>query len=227
MFVNLAHRILAWGTPLLIFLSSCEQRPSLSPLSESDSLAIVSENAEYRREREAFLRDNPDSPFKRDRVIEFHGTSWYPVNVRYRGLSVLHRYATPEITIVKGTKGEDRKQLRYGYFEFPVPDMGGAPALIRLNVYKFTPSDSLRYARYPDFLNVWFTDETTGNETYEVGRYVDVGDEHPDPQHVYVIDLNMAYNPFCAYNDSYSCAIPRKEDHVSISIRAGEKKYHQ
>jgi uncharacterized protein (DUF1684 family) len=75
-------------------------------------------------------------------------------------------------------------------------------------------------------LSVWFTDETTGKETYRVGRYVEVGEENPDPQFVYTIDLNKAYNPYCAYSDLYSCAIPRKEDHIPIAIRAGEKNYH-
>jgi len=219
--------ILACSVLFLLVSASCDRRPSVTALSVTDSLAILSKNIAYRTERDAFLRSSPDSPFMRDTVIEFHSTNWYPVNVRYRGLSRLHRYAQPEPILIKGTQGEDRRQLRYGCFEFPVPGPEGAPVTIKLNVYKFTPYDSLRYALYPHLLNVWFTDETTGKETYDVGRYVDVGDEHPDREHLYEIDLNMAYNPYCAYNDTYSCAIPRREDHVSIAIQAGEKKYHQ
>jgi hypothetical protein len=124
-----------------------------------------------------------------------------------------------------GTKGEERKQLRYGYFEFPVPDEHGSPYLLKLNVYKFTPYDAKRYAMYPKVLSVWFTDRTTGKETYQVGRYVDVGEEYPDDGHEYTIDLNKAYNPYCAYSDLYSCAVPRKEDRVQIALRAGEMSY--
>jgi uncharacterized protein (DUF1684 family) len=120
---------------------------------------------------------------------------------------------------IAGTGGEVRKQTRYGYFEFPVPDSAGNPVMIRLNVYKSTHADR--------FLSVWFTDLTTGIETYGVGRYVDVQPEHVDEDHVYVIDLNMAYNPFCAYSDLYSCAIPSKDDFVPVSLRAGERSFHE
>jgi uncharacterized protein (DUF1684 family) len=44
--------------------------------------------------------------------------------------------------------------------------------------------------------------------------------------HVYVIDLNKAYNPYCAYSSLYSCAVPRQEDRLTIAVRAGELKYH-
>ncbi len=93
-------------------------------------------------------------------------------------------------------------------------------------MYKFTPYDGQRYLLYRDQLSVWFTDATTGHETCGVGRYVDVGLEFPDPAHRYVIDLNKAYNPYCAYSSKYSCAIPRQEDHLSVAVRAGEKIYH-
>jgi uncharacterized protein (DUF1684 family) len=74
---------------------------------------------------------------------------------------------------------------------------------------------------------VWFTDETTGQDTYGVGRYVDVGNEDADPDHPYVIDFNKAYNPYCAYSNLFSCAVPRKEDHLDIALRVGEMKYHE
>jgi hypothetical protein len=126
-----------------------------------------------------------------------------------------------------GTKGESRRELRYGYFEFVVPDGHWVPHLIKLNAYKFTPYDAGRYALYRNALSVWFTDSTTGRETYGVGRYVEVGDEDPDPSHVYVIDLNKAYNPYCAYSALYSCAVPRQEDYLPLAVRVGEMKYHE
>jgi hypothetical protein len=209
-----------------LVLSMCNRRAELPQLWAADSINIVRENMAHRLEAERFFRDDPSSPFNADTLIEFHGIRWFPVNPRYLVRSVLHLYEHPETVTVFGTKGEERKQLKYGYFEFTLPDEHGMPSSVRLNVYKFTPYDSKRYAKYRDVLSVWFTDKTTGRETYEVGRYVDAGAEHPDKSHVYTIDLNKAYNPYCAYNDRYSCAIPRKEDHIEIALRAGEMKYH-
>lgn len=199
-------------------------RPALSP---QDSLAIVEENVKHRAAMEEFFRSSPDSPFQRDTTIHYDGIKWYPINPYFRGRSVLHRFERPDTVTVMGTKGEERRHLRYGYFEFDVPDEDGTMKTIRLHVYKFTPYDAKRYALYRNVLNVWFTDKTTGKETYTVGRYVEVGEEQPDPNFLYTIDLNKAYNPYCAYSDLYSCAIPRKEDHVDVALRVGEKKYHE
>lgn len=220
-------------TPLLIFLGAalfvagCSRRPVLPPLSAADSLKIAEENLAHRSEMNAFFRADRGSPFVRDTSVRYHGLNWFPINPRYCVHSTLHRYADPETVTVMGTKGETRRQLRYGYFEFAVPGEGDTPALLKLNVYKFTPYDGQRYVLYKDNLSVWFTDSTTGKETYSVGRYVEIGNEIPDPSHIYTIDLNTAFNPYCAYSSMYSCAIPRQEDHLPIALRVGEMKYHE
>jgi len=127
---------------------------------------------------------------------------------------------------VLGTKGEERRQLRYGYFTVRVPGSNGLPVVLKIDVYKFTPYDKKRYEMYRDALSVWFTDETTGKETYDVGRYIDVGNEQPSADFDYTIDFNKAYNPYCAYSNLFSCAVPRKQDHLDVALRVGEMKYH-
>ncbi len=219
-----------WIVSLLLmcgFVGGCVTRPALPPLSPVDSTAIVQDNLAHRAEVDSFFRSDRGSPFIRDTTIRYHGINWFPINPHYRGQSVLHRFADPETVLVMGTRGEERKQLRYGYFEFVVPGTNGNPATIRLIAYKFTPYDGQRYALYRDVLSVWFTDLTTGHETYHVGRYVEIGNELPDKSHVYTIDLNKAFNPYCAYSSQYSCAVPRKEDHLDIAVRVGELKYHE
>ena len=208
---------------LLIF--ACRQDQGFVPLSRADSAAIVSENLDYRAARDEFFRSDPESPFNQDTSVSFREARWYPVNPRFRGHSTLHRYDMPDTVDVAGTGGEVRKQIRYGYFEFPVPDSAGKPAAVRLHVYKQAGSHA--DPRVMRFLSIWFTDETTGVETYGVGRYVDIESEHPDADHVYTIDLNKAYNPFCAYSDLYSCAIPTEEDHIPVRILAGEMTFHE
>ena len=207
-------------------LSSCSPDSGHPPGSAADSLAILNENALHRAEVDSFFRFDDDSPFRRDTTIRFEGLKWFPVNPRFRVTSALNRYEQPETVTVMGTKGEERRQLRYGYFAFKLPDEQGAVRPLRINVYKFTPSDSLRYLRYRDNLSVWFRDRTSGRDTYLVGRYVEVGNENPDPRHEYVLDFNKAYNPYCAYSAMYSCAVPRKDDSLDIALHVGEMKYH-
>jgi uncharacterized protein (DUF1684 family) len=212
---------------LAALLSSCAGRQTLPAISAADSAAILEDNLKHRASVEEFFTGDPGSPFRRDTTITYDGIRWFPVNPAFRVSSVLHRYATPETVVVMGTRGERRRNLKYGYFDFVLPDTDGTPVRCRLNVYKFTPYDGQRYLLYRDQLSVWFTDATTGNETYHVGRYVDVGLEFPEPAHPYEIDFNKAYNPYCAYSSMYSCAIPRQEDHLSLPVRAGEKTTHR
>ena len=210
-----------------VLLSCRHAPPSLVHKSGADSVAILNDNLAHRAAMDTFFREDPHSPFVRDTSVAYHGLRWFPVDPVYCVRSVLHTYSSPDTVIVMGTRGEERRQLRYGYFEFLLPGTAGTAATVRLNVYKFTPSDRDRYENFPENLCVWFTDQTTGSETYAVGRYIDVGDDAHDAAHSYTIDLNKAYNPYCAYSAMYSCAIPRFEDRVDVPLRVGEMKYHE
>jgi len=74
------------------------------------------------------------------------------------------------------------------------------------------------------YLFLGFTDQTTGKETYNTGRYIDLV-ELPDGD--YVVDFNLAYNPYCAYNPRYTCAIPPSENKLPFKVRAGERIFKQ
>lgn len=211
----------------LSVLVSCSRPEDPFRLDPADSLRIVQDNIRHRAAMDEFFSSAPESPFARDTTVAFHGLRWFPVDPRFHTQAALHRLDRPDTVTIMGTRGEPRRQQRYGYFDVTVPGAQGAPVLLRLFVYKFTPQDSLRYTRYRDHLSVWFTDSTTGRDTYHVGRYLEIGRENPDPQHQYTLDLNKAYNPYCAYSDLYSCAIPSDADHLDIALRVGEMNYHE
>lgn len=176
----------------------------------------------FRETKDSIFRYDPDSPFNRDKSVQFTGLKYFEVNPEFVFRSKLYRYALPETVIVLGTKGEERTQIKYGYFQFKYKGK-----TYKLNVYKY-PETSIKEGKefLQNYLAVWFRDLTTGDETYEVGRYLDVEEESTDPEHIYVLDFNKAYNPYCAYTPIYSCAIPREEDFINLRIEAGEKKYH-
>jgi len=67
-----------------------------------------------------------------------------------------------------------------------------------------------------------FRDGTAGDETYAVGRYLEVHSLEDDNLW---LDFNYAYNPFCAYNDNWACPIPPPENRIAAPIRAGERSY--
>jgi uncharacterized protein (DUF1684 family) len=209
-------------TILLISLlfSACQKQSSQLKRSSEDSLKILNEISAYRAEQDSFFRYSAGSPFKRDTTIHYNGLKYFDPDLSFYFKSKLFRYVSAETVIVLGTKGEERKQLKYGYFILPYKGEE-----YKINAYKITPYDK-NYESYKDNLSFWFRDKTTDKETYHVGRYVEIGDENSDPNHEYVIDLNKAYNPYCAYCSLFSCAIPRDEDILDFEVRAGEKKYH-
>ena len=74
-----------------------------------------------------------------------------------------------------------------------------------------------------DELFVAFRDATTGQATYEVGRYLFIPFGGNDA--AYVLDFNLASNPLCNYSPHYNCPIPLRENTLPVAIRAGEMTY--
>jgi uncharacterized protein len=70
-----------------------------------------------------------------------------------------------------------------------------------------------------------FGDATSAKETYGAGRYLDIT-KTPGATTI-ILDFNKAYNPYCAYNETYSCPLPPPENLLNVAIRAGEKSYHE
>ncbi len=90
----------------------------------------------------------------------------------------------------------------------------------RLEVYQ--SPDLIEQEGYEDYLFLPFTDRTNGETTYEGGRYIDL--RIPDSDSI-LLDFNRAYNPYCAYNPSYSCPLVPKVNHLEVEVRAGVKRF--
>ncbi len=89
----------------------------------------------------------------------------------------------------------------------------------KLTVYESVPP----HPGHEKELFLPFTDLTNGQESYGVGRYLDL---LAPLDATVTLDFNRAYNPYCAYNDKYSCPIPPQENHLTTEVRAGAKKFH-
>jgi uncharacterized protein (DUF1684 family) len=63
-----------------------------------------------------------------------------------------------------------------------------------------------KHRREEDMLFVLFKDATSGKVTYRVGRYLDLEPERDrTTDGRFILDLNQAYNPWCAYSEAYTC----------------------
>ena len=195
-----------------LLFSACqkEEKKVLTPEEQEYAQTIQ----HIRQQTDRWMKNNPKSPFNAKDKVEFLPLNYYEPNMDFIFKSKLTEYEPKDTVTVYGTKGEKRSFLRFGYFTLDYDN-----EIHRLNVYEGVTENGQVY------LSVWFTDETTTDETYGVGRYINVG-WNKDPDHIYTIDFNAAYNPYCAYSKDYSCAIPRKEDHLNFAVEAGEKKFH-
>jgi len=167
-----------------------------------------------RKDKDDYMKNDPSSPFNQDTAAHFAPLKYFKVDPDFVFRSKLYQYDKKDTIKIYGTKGEERKVVKYGYV---VWDYKGQEHKIK--VYKGMTRSGVPY------YSIWFTDKTTGKETYHVGRYLDF-EVMTDPNYTYTIDFNLAYSPYCAYSTRYSCAIPSKEDYIDVAIKAGEKSFH-
>ncbi|HET7897436.1 MAG TPA: DUF1684 domain-containing protein [Flavisolibacter sp.] len=143
---------------------------------------------------------------------------FYPVDKNYRVSATLTK-SNESNWITFPTSAKLTKAFKvYGLLSFAI---NGKP--FRLNVYQ--SQELMAKDEFKNYLFLPFTDFTTGDETYEGGRYLDLStkDIH---NNTLVLDFNKAYNPYCAYESGkYNCPIPPGANALPVAIRAGEKKY--
>lgn len=153
-------------------------------------------------------------PLRKDQV-EF--VSFYPAKQDYvvtASVEQLFNEPTFRMPTYDGTSNEYK---RYGFLNF---ELNGKK-------YKLTAYQSValfQNATYKNHLFVPFMDNTTGETTYEGGRYLDLSISDIKDGKI-KIDFNRAYNPYCAYSNGYRCPQPPKDNILNAVIEAGEKKY--
>jgi len=67
-----------------------------------------------------------------------------------------------------------------------------------------------------------FGDATNGHTTYGGGRYVGV---EIDDEGNTTVDFNRAVNPYCVYDEEFSCPLPPVGNTIAGPIEAGERMY--
>jgi uncharacterized protein len=142
---------------------------------------------------------------------------FYPVNRLYR-ISCKFEPSNSVNWFLMEASGNIKNEYRvYGTISFMHHD-----TLVKLNLYQ--SKELMKTVEYKEHLFIPFADATTGFETYSGGRYIDLNISDIK-ENLVVIDFNKAYNPYCAYNHSYSCPLPPKENHIAVAIKAGEKEF--
>jgi uncharacterized protein (DUF1684 family) len=196
----------------LLFLSACQQKSDEFQSVQNEQKVL----REYRAEKDSLFRTTDWSPIKEQERDSFSGLNYFPQNDEFRFSGPIHLYNNPKPTRIYATKSGDVRPARtLGYFSF---EYNGAE--YRLEIFRmYSKKDTTQ-----SFLFLGFTDATTGNETYGAGRYIDLDE---NSENYYTVDFNYAYNPYCAYNERYSCALPPAANRLPFEVTAGEKVYRE
>ncbi|MHA1520029.1 MAG: DUF1684 domain-containing protein [Promethearchaeota archaeon] len=167
-----------------------------------------------RQEKDRFFQSSGHSPIPSDEREKFAGLKYFPINPDYRYELEIKIHPKAESFDSSDSGGNVRKFYRYGEFHFII---GGESYI--LQAYKSSLKET--------GLFVPFKDSSNGDETYGAGRYLDLDEDwDKTPDGKYILDFNFAYSPYCAYNHGYACALTPFENHLQVTIPAGEKSYH-
>jgi uncharacterized protein len=178
---------------------------------------------EMRREKDDYFGSEPDSPIPTEEQADFAGLKYYPPNLAYRVQAQVIPFDNSETVQMATTTGHVRPQLRHAELRFSVNGQD-----LRLTGY-LDPHYLHEHHGHQHGVELFipFRDATSGKETYGAGRYLEVQvEEAEDGAQVATLDFNLAYSPYCAYNEAYSCPLPPAENVLRAPIEAGEKTYH-
>lgn len=200
----------------LLFLAACSTDQQNQTKYNIDSLRA--EFNQYKAEKDSAFIHEEWSPLPDSIKQHFAGLNYFAYDPKWRFEGKLvPAQETDTIKIIGSQHGKGRKDLRpairYGSFHFNVDRKGQ-----ELEIIKILP----REEGGPSYLFLGFWDETSEIKTYGGGRYVDLEENE---ENYYVIDFNYAYNPYCAYNPKYSCAVPPLSNRLDVSVFAGEMKF--
>ncbi|NRD19582.1 DUF1684 domain-containing protein [Winogradskyella eckloniae] len=184
-------------------------------MSCTQSKQAIKDGTAWQKKMNADFKDASKSPLKpKDREV-FVGLDFFNFDTAYVVTASLKR--TPDTEWFEMKTTTDRRSLErvYGVLSF---ELNGTS--FELNVYQ--GKELMTEEGFENYLFLPFLDNTNGNSTYGGGRYIDLNIPEGDTM---TIDFNTAYNPYCAYNEKFSCPIVPRVNYLDTDVNAGVKKF--
>lgn len=170
---------------------------------------------EHQKEQNAFFKDASTSPLIDKDRENFEGLEFFKYDSTFLVVADLKRTPDTEFFNMKTTTDRVSRERIYGVLTFKISE-----ETFNLNIYQ--GEENMETEGFEDYLFLPFLDATNGESTYGGGRYIDM--KIPDGDSI-EIDFNSAYNPYCVYNEKYSCPIVPRVNYLPIQINAGVKNY--
>jgi hypothetical protein len=165
--------------------------------------------SEFQTSLNALFKDASRSPLKPEDIKTFKGLSFFPVDSSFVVVSKLKRTNTSDFFEMKTSTTRLSKERVFGILSFTIKGLNYS-----LKVYQSESS----VLESSDYLFLPYLDATNGITTYGGGRYLDL--KIPEGDSIW-LDFNKSYNPYCVYNERYSCPIVPRENLLPIKVDAG------
>lgn len=176
---------------------------------EAPGSSYVQRVVDERARKDTFFRSGvPESPVKASDVGTFLPIAYFDIDPDYATPATLALLPERTRLVMPTSTGKQRDMERIGHLQFTLKGQ-----VLRLTAFAEVGQQAAR-------LFVPFSDLTSGTETYQAGRYMDID---PQSSGVYIVDFNTAYHPYCYYNSEYDCPFPPSENRLKMPIRAGER----
>jgi len=163
-----------------------------------------------REEKDRFFDEHRQSPIPPEERDEFDGLDYFDPDPDYRVTATVTVHDDPEAVTMDTTAGTEVRYRRELTLSFEIDGVEQELAAYRQegDEQYFVP----------------IRDKTTGQTTYEGGRYMEfASDEDLTDGDEMVLDFNLAYSPFCAYSETFACPLPPEENWLDVAVEAGEK----
>ncbi len=142
--------------------------------------------------------------------LDFKGLEYFPVDLKWRIEARFEPYTPPKIIPIPTIINTVEYDSCPGALAFEV---GGKTYRLDAVIEEGTENE----------LFIMFSDETSGEETYHLGRQL--YSAMPDANNKVILDFNKAYNWPCVFTEYATCPIPPPQNRLPFRVEAGEKMY--
>ena len=150
----------------------------------------------FRKEKDFYFKNMPDSPIPDSIKSTFKGLNYFPIDEKW----IFNAKFIPQ--------NDSSNPEKAGYVQFTYQNKS-------YTLTVFWENTEIKNALF-----LPFKDKTSGISTYGGGRYLNISySQKPEVS----LDFNYAYHPFCVYNVNYVCKKPPQENTLDFEITAGEK----
>lgn len=191
----------------IVFFTSCNQNKKM----------VAIDLTPFQKKMNDDFKDASKSPLKSKDLKTFEGLDFFPYDSLFLVRAELKRTPDTEWFQMKTTTDRLSKERVFGVVTFEIKGES-----FQLNVYQ--GEELMQQEGFENYLFLPFMDNTNGSLTYGGGRYIDLN--IPEGNTI-EIDFNSAYNPYCAYNEKFSCPIVPSANYLDLDIKAGIKIFEK